>query len=273
MMIRLRTLALLLTLALLSGCGMLQSVAQSGKLLAPESFGLVPIAPHLYVEAGTDEATQDRLRADIARAESAIRRAYGSVSARPTVHACMTEKCYAAFGGRGSVARVFGQRILLSTRGLNWHFLAHEWSHAEMSTRLTLLAWKRMPQWFDEGLAVAISEAPEHSEDHWQFLISANIPRPSRDELRTYQSLQQWQAGLHRFGDDKNFERVNQGQPSLSPVYAAAGREVRPWLDAVGSAGLLHFIQRMNEGADFEAAYEPPIAKPFSANSAKSYSK
>ena len=108
------------------------------------------------------------------------------------MHACVTEKCYAAFGGRGSVARVFGQRILLSPRGLNWHFLAHEWSHAEMSTRLTLFAWKRMPSWFDEGLAVAISEAPEHSENHWQFLINTHIPRPTRDELLTYQSLQQW---------------------------------------------------------------------------------
>jgi hypothetical protein len=74
-MIRLRTLTLLLTLGLLSGCGMLHSVAQSGKLFAPESFGLIPIAPHLYVEVGTDEATQDRLRADMARAEAAIRMA------------------------------------------------------------------------------------------------------------------------------------------------------------------------------------------------------
>ena len=254
-MIRLRTLTLLLSLVLLSGCGMLHSVAQSGKLLVPEIFGLIPIAPHLYVEAGTDEAPRDRLRADMARAEAAILKSYGSVSARPTVHACVTEKCFAAFGGRGEVAKVFGKRILLSQRGLNWHFLAHEWAHAEISTRLKLLAWKRMPQWFDEGLAVTISEAPEHSENQWQFLINANIPRPTRDELLTYQSLQQWLAAVHRFGDDKNFERVAQGLPTLSPVYAAAGHEVRPWLAQVGSTGLLNLIQHMNEGADFESAY------------------
>lgn len=243
-MIRLRTLTLLLTLGLLSGCGMLHSVAQSGKLLAPESFGLIPIAPHLYVEAGTDEATRDRLRADMDRAEAAIRRAFGSVSARPTVHACITETCYAAFGGRSDVAKVFGQRILLSPRGLNWHFLAHEWSHAEMSTRLTLFAWKRMPSWFDEGLAVTLSEAPEHSENHWQFLINTHIPRPTRDELLTYQSLQQWQAGVHRFGDDKNFERVAQGQPTLSPSVCRCWARSAPlvsqsgqhWLAALDSA-------------------------------------
>jgi len=255
-MIRLRTITLLLALGLLSGCGMLHSVSQSGKLLAPESFGLIPVAPQLYVEAGTDEATRDRLRANMARAEAAIHKAYGNVSARPNVHACITEKCYASFGGRGSVAKVFGQRILLSPRGLNWHFLAHEWSHAEMSTRLTLFTWKRMPQWFDEGLAVVISEAPEHSEHHWQFLINANIPRPTREELLTYQSLQQWLAAVHRFGDDKNFERVIQGQPTLSPVYAAAGHEVRSWLAQVGKDGLETLISRLNEGAEFELVYQ-----------------
>ena len=270
-MIRLRTLTLLLSLALLSGCGMLHSVAQSGKLLAPESFGLIPIAPHLYVEARADEATRDRLRADMTRAETAIRQAYGSVSARPTVHACVTEKCYATLGGRGEVGKVFGQRILMSPHGLNWHFLAHEWSHAEMSTRLKLLAWKRMPQWFDEGLAVTLSEAPEHSENHWQFLINTHIPRPTRDELLSYQSLQQWLTAVHRFGDDKNFERVTQGLPTLSPVYAAAGHEVRPWLAQVGSPGLLHLIQRMNEGADFESAYAPPNANPINTNPIKPY--
>lgn len=270
MMIRLRTITLLLTLGLLSGCGMLHSVAQSGKLFAPESFGLIQIAPHLYVEAGTDEATQDRLRADMARAEAAMRRAYGSVSARPTVHACITEKCYAAFGGQGSIAKVFGQRILLSPRGLNWHFLAHEWSHAEMSTRLKLLAWKRMPQWFDEGLAVTISEAPEHSENHWQWLINTDIPRPTREELLTYQSLQQWLAAVHRFGDDKNFERAAQSQPTLSPVYAAAGQEVRPWLAQVGSPGLLNLIQHMNAGSDFDTAYGPQTQQP-STPTPKSY--
>jgi len=55
---------------------------------------------------------------------------------------------------------------------------------------------------------------------------------------------------------------VAQGQPTLSPVYAAAGHEVRPWLAQVGSPGLLNFIQRMNEGADFEAAYTLPAQQP-----------
>lgn len=251
-MIRLRTIPFLLILVFLSGCSMLQSA----KLLAPESFGLISIAPHLYAEVEADEATRAQLRADMARAEAAIRMAFGSVSARPSIHACITEKCYAAFGGRGSIAKVFGQRILLSPRGLNWHFLAHEWSHAEMNTRLTLLAWKRMPQWFDEGLAVAISEAAEHSEQHWEFLLKAHIAHPNREQLLSYHSLRQWLDAVHRFGEDKNGERMTKGEAPIRPVYAAAGHEVRQWLSQSGNRRLQTLIHRLNEGEDFKHVYE-----------------
>jgi hypothetical protein len=243
--------ALLLTASLLSGC----SVLQGSKLLAPESFGLTSVAPNIYVEAGADETVQGNLREAMDKAEEAIRFAYRSANSRPIAYACITEECYKAFGGRGSVAKVYGNRILLSPRGLNWHFLAHEWSHAEMFSRLTLSAWWHLPQWFDEGVAVAISEAPEHSESHWQFLVASNTPRPSREELHTFKSLRQWLGAVHRYGDDKNIERKANGEPTISPVYSAAGHELRPWLAKVGSAGLLAFIAQLNDGEDFKSTY------------------
>ena len=247
-----RIIFLLLTASLLSGC----SVLQGGKLLAPESFGLTPVAPSIYIETGADEATRSKLREAMHKAEDAIRAAYGSVNSRPIVHACTTEGCYEAFGGRGSVAKVYGDRILLSPRGLNWHFLAHEWSHAEMRSRQTLSAWWHLPQWFDEGVAVAVSEAPEHAESHWQFLVASNIPRPTREELHTFKSLRQWLDAVHRYGEDKNIERKAKGEPEIRPVYATAGHELRPWLAKVGRHGLLAFIARLNGGEKFESAYQ-----------------
>jgi hypothetical protein len=249
----LKLLGLMLSLITISGC----SILQGGKLLAPESFGLTPVTPSLYVEAGADETTRIRLRKSMEKAENAIRTAYGGAASHPTVNACITEKCYESFGGgRGSLAKVYGKRILLSPRALNWHFLAHEWSHAEMSTRLTLFAWKRMPQWFDEGVAVVVSEAPEHSESHWQFLVATNVPRPTREELQTLKSLKQWLDTIHKYGEDTNIERKAKGEPEFRPVYSAAGHELRPWLAKIGSTGLLAFIDRMNDGADFESAYQ-----------------
>lgn len=247
----LNVIVLLISANLLGGC----SVLQGGKLLAPESFGLTPITPSIYVEAGADEETRVKLRDAMKKAEDAIRAAYGSVTSRPIVHACVSEGCYETFGGRGSVAKVYGDRILLSPRGLNWHFLAHEWSHAEMRSRLTLSAWWHMPQWFDEGVAVAVSEAPEHSESHWQYLVATNIPRPTPEELHTFKSLRQWLSAVHQYGDDKNIERKTKGEPEMHPLYAAAGHELRPWLAVVGRNGLLSFIAQLNDGEEFESAY------------------
>jgi len=133
----LRICVVLLSLGFIGGCNLLQG----GKVFAPEAFGLIALAPGIYVERGADEATRTKLRDAMERSEQAIRAAYGSVNSRPIVYACISERCYEAFGGRGSVAKVYGSHILLSPRGLNWHFLAHEWSHAEMRSRLTALAW------------------------------------------------------------------------------------------------------------------------------------
>jgi hypothetical protein len=249
----LKLISLLLSLITISGC----SILQGGKLLLPESFGLSPVTPSIYVESGADDATRIKLRESMEKAQSAIRTAFGGVASQPIVNVCVTEECYESFGGgRGSLAKVYGKRILLSPRALNWHFLAHEWSHAEMSTRLTFFAWKRMPQWFDEGVAVVVSEAPEHSESHWQFLVTNNLPRPTREELQTLKSLKQWLEAIHQYGEDRNIERKAKGEPELRPVYSAAGHELRPWLVKVGSAGLLAFIEKINDGADFESGYQ-----------------
>jgi hypothetical protein len=125
-----------------------------------------------------------------------------------------------------------------------------------MWARLTFPAWKRMPQWFDEGVAVAISEAPEHSEQHWLFLVSSGIARPAPEELRTLKSLDQWLGAVRRYSDNKNAERRARGEAEIHSIYAAAGHELRPWLAAAGNLGLLEFIARLNNGESFESAYQ-----------------
>lgn len=245
---------LLASLVTIGGC----SVLHGNKLLAPENAGFSKVAPYLYVETGADETTQNALRDATARAERSIRTAYGSVSSRPIIHACVSESCYAAFGGPGPRAKVYdGHLILLSPRGLNWHYIAHEWSHAEMFSRLGIGAWWKLPQWFDEGVAVAISEAPENSESHWRFLVETKVPRPTREELYTFKSLRQWDDAVGRYGEKQNLARRARGEDEIRPVYTAAGHEVRPWLASVGRNGLLGLIEQLNRGTDFETAYQP----------------
>jgi hypothetical protein len=248
----LRPLAALLLLLSLTGC----SVLQGGKLWAPQSFGFDRIAPDLYVEAGADEAPRARLIEAKDHAEAAVRAAFGSVQSRPGVHACLTERCYEAFGGRGSTAKVYGDRILLSPRGLDRHFLAHEWTHAEVHQRLVLRGWWSLPRWFDEGLAVAVSEAPAHSEAHWQELRAAGVRVPTPAELRRIGSLWRWEAAVQAWGDAGNAQRRARGEPEIRPLYTAAGHEVRPWLAARGTPGLLALLDGLNAGEPFDALYD-----------------
>jgi hypothetical protein len=243
---------------LVMGCSSLNGI----KLLAPESFGLTPIAPGIYVELSADQATSGKLMGEIARAEKAIRSTYGSVNSRPIFNVCMSRECYKALGGsQGTLGGsfVFLNRILLSPEGANWHFIAHEWSHAELYSRLSLGAWWRNPVWFDEGIAVAVSEAPEHSEKHWQFLVSKNIPRPAREELLSLKSLKQWHSAIRQYGEHLNMQRKARGEPLINPVYTAAGQEVRPWLAKVGSAGLIALIARLNANEEFDSAYQTKL--------------
>ena len=97
----LKIIGLLFWINLIAGC----SVLQGGKLLAPESFGLTPVTPSLYIEASASDAAREALREAVANAESAIRKTYGSVNSRPIVVACISEECYQALGG----ARQYGR--------------------------------------------------------------------------------------------------------------------------------------------------------------------
>ena len=228
---------------------------RGGLLWAPETFGFSQVSEDLYIEEGADAATRATLQAAMSRAEAAIRDAYGGVLSRPVVHACLSQDCLVRFGGQGTFGKAYANRLLLSRRGMSWHFIAHEWSHAEMLKRLTLLGWREMPQWFDEGFAVVVSEAPEHSEVHWQYLEARGIAKPSREELISFKRFTQWQAAAARYHDGKNTERRARGEPEVHSLYAAAGHEVRPWFAKEGSEGLLKVIERLNAGAEFSAVY------------------
>ena len=132
-----RYLSVIPCLVILQGCSLLQAV----KLYAPETFGFVLVGPNIYIEQTADDAAKSQLREAMAKAKEAISGTFGDAKASAVVNACVTERCFWAHGGRGEIAKAYGNRILLSPRGLNWHFIAHEWSHAEMSTRLRLFAW------------------------------------------------------------------------------------------------------------------------------------
>lgn len=225
-------------------------------LLFPEGNGLTEISPGIFIDDLASVQEKNQLNDFVVKAKGAIAKRYGSVESTPTIHACLTELCYHRFGGSSEIAKVFGDHILLSPRGFSWHFVAHEWSHAEMRKRLTIRAWLKLPQWFDDGVAVVVSEAPEHSVEHFKYLQSKGINVPSQEELYTFESLSQWVDAIIKYGDNLNPVRRKNGEEEYHVLYSSVANEVAPWVEKNGVNGLQNLIERLNANETFSAVYK-----------------
>jgi len=236
----------------LNGC----TNAKGVFLLLPDSNGLDEIEKDIYIEKSANDEERRKFSEAVRIARSAIEHHYGAVKSRPTVHACISVDCYRHFGGNTEIAKVYGNYILISPQGFNWHFIAHEWSHAEMLKRLTITAWLNLPQWLDEGVAVTISEAPEHSEAHYSELLSLGVRVPTKSEIYACNSLSDWSNAIRTFGDHLNPKRELNNEKKFHVMYSSVGHEVRPWLEKNGSLGLQELIDRVNQGENARAVYE-----------------
>ena len=241
-------------LLLCTGC----STVREAKLWAPTWFDMEPISDRIFVNKEMSSTGKAQALMLVAASEKRISQYYGRVTSSPKFFFCSTEDCFQSFGGSTSRAKSFGDYgTLFSPRGMSAAIISHEWSHVELYLRIkSMWTMRTIPQWFDEGLAVMVSEAPEQSETQWKFLETSNIPHPTRDELYTYKTLRQWIDAIHHYDEDKNMERKAKGEPEIYPVYTAAGHEIRFWFAKTGTQGLIAFIGRLNSGESFMSAYQ-----------------
>jgi hypothetical protein len=222
--------------------------AKALKLLAPTRFGMESIGRNIYVDKEMPSGQREEVLRLVAESERRIGRFYGGATSAPKLIFCSTEGSFQAFGGTQQRGLTLGKYAsLFSPRGLTEPIVTHEWSHAELYLRLGgFRHWRRVPQWFDDGLAVTVSEEPSHSEEVYQQARKEGIPIPGLSELI---SLRQWNAAAKKFG------RPEQNPHHLHVVYATAGHEVRSWFREANTSGLQRFLARMRSGEDFAAAY------------------
>jgi hypothetical protein len=232
----------------MTGC----SYIKAAKTLAPETFGMDKISSTVYVDEEMTEKTRTELLKSCDTALKNIELMYGTIISRPDIIACSTEVCFHKFGGKSARAKNYGgSTFLLSPRGLTSQIISHEWSHNELYVRIDSF-WKmrNIPQWFDEGLAVVVSNEPTHSQKVWLEIKKKAIPVPSLNELV---SLADWFTAIEKYGEHK----ANKLNPEkLKVVYATAGNEVRQWLDLVGQKGLLQLIKSIKSGEAFTFIYQ-----------------
>ena len=127
--------------------------------------------------------------------------------------------------------------ISVSNEYLTVDVLAHELTHAELYERLSGKAVRRIPTWFNEGIALQNDYREQYSPEAWaeQTDNGKNIVAP--EEMDTGA---EFYAGT---AEDRRFRYLN------------AKHDVAKWLESHGLKGLTDLIDRLNDGEDFSTAY------------------
>jgi hypothetical protein len=193
----------------------------------PECYGLSSVGSGAYAE-------QDdlRYRQIMTMADQQITMFYGSRISHPRVLLCATDSCYHRIGGgpaQGQAIR--GWSVLLPPSALNVTIATHELAHLEFHARLGS-ARSQVPRWFDEGLAVVVSNDRRY----------LGPPGPDRCRLPYDQAVtittEDWRT-VGADGDD------------LRDLEAAC--VVNRWLSRNGgSPAVLDLITRLRAGRPFD---------------------
>lgn len=240
---------------ILTALAVLVAAAVTGVVLAypslaatacPGCYGLTELEPGVYAEPGLSGAQRSHIGQVAAQARDRVAGFYGSRLSSPTLLVCVTGSCYERIGGgkeRG--VAVLNRAVMLSPRGVDPVIASHELSHVELHTRLASGA--EVPQWFDEGLAVVVSDDPRYLAPPGspagdpasppaadRCLITSAGPLPA--------TLDAWLSAASK-------------DPG---TYARSACQVSRWLNRHGGrSAVLSLVERLNSGERFSSIVKP----------------
>ncbi len=156
-------------------------------ITCPGCFGLEQVRPGLYMEPGYTAAQHRQVTDAVDEGTRRVAEFFGDLRSDPDFLACLTDECYARIGGgeeRGIA--VLNRAVMLSPRGIDPVIAAHELTHVELHARL---GQGSVPQWFDEGLAVLVSDdsrylLPVGARDRCRVAPTGPMPETLDDWLR-----------------------------------------------------------------------------------------
>ena len=197
---------------------------------------------NIYVNK-SNEVARDDIAALIDEAIARDTDFFGSLVCRDhtVIIICDDVKLLAKLGGdhdtRTVLFPVKKSYISVSTEYLNVDVLAHELTHAELHERLSVKALRRIPAWFDEGIAVQNDYREQYGPEAWaeQTDNGKNIILP--EDMDT---AAEFYSGTK---EDRRFRYLN------------AKHDVAQWLETNGLQGFMDLIDRLNGGEDFSTVY------------------
>ena len=156
---------------------------------------------------------------------------------------CDDEKLLAKLGGDhdthhfSTLFPVKRSYVSISTEYLTIDILAHELTHAEMFERLSGKAFRRVPTWFNEGIALQNDYREQYGPETWAEQTDNGKNTVAHEDMDT---AAEFYSGTK---EDRRFRYLN------------AKHDVAEWLEKHGLQGFMTLIDRLNGGEDFSAAY------------------
>ncbi len=191
---------------------------------------LAPDDPGIYVEAGTTNSERRRIATAVKLARREVAEFFGEMRSNPRIVVCRTYACAGRFGASGAKGIAYGWHAVLLAPSRVFEVIAtHELVHIELHWRMGLIGWAlgRVPAWFDEGLAVVVSNDPR--------LRQAVGRRAVEGVMQIESYLGAWAKYTEQVG--------------WREAYGAAATRVRQIERRIGRDGLKSLVRRLvNEG-------------------------
>ena len=216
---------------------------------SPPSFSgtpLIAVCGNVFVDSTVAKNQYPVIVEAIAVAIQNDKAVYGALqSIQPDVIVCNTIACGTFFAG-ASLRNVAirpnsfaGQYVAprstvvltSSTYNRNTFVLAHEFSHVEVAARLN---GKRVPAWFDEGLATYVGGEP----------VCTNVNGKGVTDLTTLDLVSDWTVYT---ASSTTFEKT----------YCQARAEVAAWIAKRGTSAVNQLLEGVRLGQSFTSQYGP----------------
>ncbi len=239
----LKLLLLLIGIFLLLYFALMLYMPQLGRCLTIDTDRMFMQREGVYMSIDTPKWVQDSLLSKIHKAGLRNQAFWGEKKSQPTWIYCYKKWLYDQYGVRGKPASTWlslaGSHIVLSGSAINLNIISHELCHAEL---LAHLGWfnrdKKIPTWFDEGLAMQLDHRERYAERHYQRFGESKTPIPALNLMTTPAAF--WEGS----------------KEETRKKYIAAKHELMTWLGDKPRRKLLHFIQLLQDGAEFDDAYK-----------------
>jgi hypothetical protein len=249
-----------------AGCGPV-----SAALNDPHSLPALERDPRVHYDRHA-KGYAERLAQLLPKAMARVEQEQGRPFGRPFVIAAyLDEDAYAAANGSGDArARgvAFFDRVTMSPAiwreepGFLEAYLTHELSHEHLLSHLSPFDYFRVPAWFLEGLAVAVSDgggAQRVAADDAMREIAAGRFIATPDETGSILP--------HGFAPPQDYENDDE-RMRMHMAYRQAGLFVR-FLRAQNPSAFRAFMERLLAGERFSPAFEESFASSVAENRAR----